>query len=591
MMQKIRLSRSFFDRCAILALLISAALLAGCSGSGKSAGEQSAAPSSAVQQSAKRPAPTADDKQEVALQHFLEGSTYDQKGEFAKAIIEYQDALRFKEDPAIHHAIAKDYMVLEKPELALESARKAVEGDSTNRQYRETLAQIYVNTLDLEHAIGEFQIIVRQDPSYKPGLLNLARLIQVTSPDSALVLYQRVVDRFGPDMSAYSQMAQIYTGQGKLDKAAATLKSMLEVDPDSYEIKKGLGDTYLRQDSADAALRIYGELIVLRPEDLELRASRTHAYLLKQDYASATAEFEQVMRNDSITVDDQIRFGQIFVVFVEKDSAVVPHAMKMFQEIQKRSPGDWRAYWFLGALDNIVKDDSAALKHFTKVTELAPQNADGWIGVASIYYDHEQFEKTIEILHQAEAKVPDEFRVHFLLGVAYQRSKQPQEARTSLERAITINPKSVDALSALGLVCNELGKMADSDTMYERALRLNPKNPLVLNNYGYSLAERNMQIERAYAMSKEAVRQEPQNQSYLDTYGWILYQMGRYGEAEKEIKRAVELGSTSAVIHEHLGDVYSKLDQQENAMTYWRKALEIDPSNASLKEKIQRGKL
>jgi Tfp pilus assembly protein PilF len=421
--------------------------------------------------------------------------------------------------------------------------------------------------------------------------LNLARLIQVQSPDSALVLYQSVIDRFGPDMSAYSQMAQIYSAEGKQARAAEILKSMLEVDPASYEVKKGLGDTYLREDSVNAALRVYDELVVLRPEDLELRASRTHAYLAKQDYASATAEFEQVMSRDSITIDDQIRFGQIFVSFVEKDSAVAPHALKMFHEISSRNPGDFRPYWFLGALNNVMKDDSAALKNFTKVTEIAPQNVDGWIGVASIYYDHDEFAKAIEVLHQAEAKLPDEYRVELLLGVSYQRSKQPQEARTALEKAVRINPKNVDALSSLGLVCNELGDLAASDTMYERALRIDPKNHLVLNNYGYSLAERNMQIERALGMSKEAVRQEPENQSYLDTYGWILYQMGKYTEAEKMIHKAIDLGSKSAVIHEHLGDVYAKLGRQEDAMIYWRKALEIDPANTGLKEKIEKGKL
>jgi tetratricopeptide (TPR) repeat protein len=571
-------------------ILLLALELAGCAGSGRS--DKPDAPAAAGTRTLpQRPEPTAEDRQDIALQHFLAGSTFDQKGEYANAIIEYQDALRYKEDPAIHHAIAKDYSLLEKPELALESARKAVELDSTNRQYRETLAQIYVNTVDVENATRQFAAIVRQDPMYKPALLNLARLIQLQSSDSALVLYQRVVDRFGPDMAAYSQMAQIYSAQGKQALAADILKKMLEIDPGSYEIKKGLGDTYLREDSVDAALKVYDELVILRPDDLELRASRTHAYLTKQDYENAAAQFDHVMTQDSITIDDQIRFGQIFVSFVEKDSAVAPHAIKMFQKIRERNPEDWRPYWFLGALDNIVKDDSSALKHFTKVTELAPWNVDGWVGVASIFYDHDEFDKAIEVLIRAKAKLPDELRVHLLLGVTYQRSQHPQEAKTALERAVNINPKSVDALSALGMVYNELGQMAESDTMYERALRVEPKNHLVLNNYGYSLAERNMQIERARTMSKEAIRQQPDNQSYLDTYGWILYQMGKYAEAEQQIRKAVELGSTSAVIHEHLGDVYYKLGQAEKAMTYWRKALEINPGNTALKDKIERGKL
>ena len=92
-------------------------------------------------------------------------------------------------------------------------------------------------------------------------------------------------------------------------------------------------------------------------------------------------------------------------------------------------------------------------------------------------------------------------------------------------------------------------------------------------------------------MSKEALAQQSNNQSYLDTYGWIYYQLGEYQEAELWVRKAIELGSTSPVIHEHLGDIYFKLSDKEKAMKFWQKALELDPNNRSLKEKIGKGSL
>jgi tetratricopeptide (TPR) repeat protein len=92
-------------------------------------------------------------------------------------------------------------------------------------------------------------------------------------------------------------------------------------------------------------------------------------------------------------------------------------------------------------------------------------------------------------------------------------------------------------------------------------------------------------------MSKEAVRQQPLNTSYLDTFGWIYFQMGEYEEAERYIKKAVDLGSTSTVIHEHLGDIYYKLSQKEKALEYWQKAVELDGNNTSAKGKLERGSL
>ena len=421
--------------------------------------------------------------------------------------------------------------------------------------------------------------------------MNLARLLQLRDPQSALPVYERIIERFGTGNDAYLQMAGIYGASHRLDKAAEALEKMLQSDPGNLEVKRALADTYLEADSVERALRIYSELVELRPDQVDLRAAMAHAYLLKQDYERATKQFDVVMKTDSVSVDDQLRFGRVFVSFIEKDSAVIPYAVKLLDQIRTSYPTDWRPYWFLGAISNLQKNDSDALSNYKKVKDLARSNPDGWVGIASIYYDKGKFQEAIEVLKEAKMIVPGDFRIHFLLGISYQRLHQPIEAATTLERAIQINEKSIDALSALGLVYDELKRPVDSDSAYERALRLDGRSHLVLNNYAYSLAERGLQLDRALAMSKEAVQQQPTNTSYLDTYGWIYYRLGRYGEAEQYIRKAVELGSTSAVILEHLGDVNAKLSRKEKAIEYWRRALELDSTNAGLKEKIEQGNL
>jgi len=195
------------------------------------------------------------------------------------------------------------------------------------------------------------------------------------------------------------------------------------------------------------------------------------------------------------------------------------------------------------------------------------------------------------LLNEAEKFVTDEYRIHLILGISYQRIRRPVEAATALEKALQLNSKSLDAASALGLVYNELQRYEESDTMYERALRIDTQNDLVLNNYSYSLAERGILLDRALAMSKRALAQQPENQSYLDTYGWIHYKLGDFKEAERWIRKAIELGSTSAVVHDHLGDVYYKLSEKEKAIDFWKRASEFDPTNETYKEKVRRGSL
>ncbi|MBI4548678.1 MAG: tetratricopeptide repeat protein [Ignavibacteriae bacterium] len=539
----------------------------------------------------KRTSDLSEPNTELALTHFLEGSLLDQKGDYAKAILEYQDALKYKKDPAIYHAIAKDYSLLGKHELAIQMGREAVRLAPANRTYQESLAGIYITAFDLGSAIKVYEEIIHIDSSYMVGWLNLARLYQLQKPNKAIELYEAVIDRFGPNADAYFQLVQLYSSMNKLDRATEALKGMLAFDPGNIEIKKALGDTYLRQGSVDTALKIYSELVELHPGNLEVRAAIAHAYLVKQDYEHAAEQFDIVLRKDTLSVEEQLRFGQIFTSFIEKDSAVVPYAVNLFERIRETYPDDWRPYWFLGAMSNIAKDDSGALENFKKVKELATSNPDGWVGMASVYYDRGNYDEAIAILTEAKNYVPDEFRVHFLLGVCYQRKHQPIDAASALEKALQLNTNHIDAISALALVYDEMKHYEDSDSLYERALRINAHYHLILNNYGYSLAERGIQLERALRMAKEAVEQQPENQSYLDTFGWVYYRLGRYEEAETYIRKAVELGSKSAVIHEHLGDVYFKMSKKDKALQYWQKALELDSSNQSLKEKIQRGSL
>jgi Tfp pilus assembly protein PilF len=160
-----------------------------------------------------------------------------------------------------------------------------------------------------------------------------------------------------------------------------------------------------------------------------------------------------------------------------------------------------------------------------------------------------------------------------------------------LEKARLINPKDVEAIGQLALVYEGLKKLDESDSLYEEALRLDPQNHLILNNYGYSLADRGIQLERALSMATKAIEAQPENTSYLDTIGWVYFRLGRYRDAETYIKKAISKGEASAVVYEHLGDVYFRLNEPDRALEQWNAALKLDASNMELKGKITRRSL
>ena len=53
----------------------------------------------------------------------------------------------------------------------------------------------------------------------------------------------------------------------------------------------------------------------------------------------------------------------------------------------------------------------------------------------------------------------------------------------------------------------------------------------------------------------------------LDTMGWIFYKMGEFEKAKRFIKASIDLNAdeASAEVLEHLGDVYDKLNNIDEA--------------------------
>jgi len=539
------------------------------------------------------PAETAqmDFRREVALTHFIAGSVYEVKGEYAQAALEYQEALRADTNHAMYFALAKCYSALNKPALALDAAREAVRMAPAKNEYRKLLADISAAAYDLDGAAAQYEEIIARDSSNADAWYNLARVYQVRKPLKALETYEHFTARFGPEWDVLLQTADLCNKLGQPQRAAAALRQMLELDPGNKELRRTLAQTEIRAGNLDEAIAVYGELRQSDPANLGYQAEIAGVWLLKKDYSRASEMFDPILKRDTVSVDVKIHIGELYYGQMEKDSTLVPVTKKIFEKIRDANPKDWRPYWFLGGIASSQKDDSLAVKNFRRVTELASWNADGWVFLSSVYLTKNDFQHTVGILESAVKAVPEDFRVNFFLGIAYSRVGKNPEAARVLEKARQISPRDTEAIAQLALVYDSMKRNDDSDSLYEEALRINPDFSLALNNYAYSLAERGLELERALGMARKALEGAPDNPSYLDTMGWIYFRLGRYRDAESYVKKAINKGEVSAVVHEHLGDIYFKLNDTDRALEHWNAALKLDENNSTLRDKITRRSL
>ncbi|MCK5452998.1 MAG: tetratricopeptide repeat protein, partial [Calditrichia bacterium] len=233
------------------------------------------------------------------------------------------------------------------------------------------------------------------------------------------------------------------------------------------------------------------------------------------------------------------------------------------------------------------EDFEEAEKYFTSLTEETPQNRFSWLFLAIIYNRQSQFQQSLLVLERSLNIHQNDVDLLAMYGSTLSQVDRDRDALPPLEKALELNKENTATITSIAAVYDKLEMWHKSDSLYKEALDKNPRNALLLNNYSYSLAQRDLQLERALEMVDRALEVDPDNGAYLDTKGWIYFKMGKFEDAQRFIQKALDSREESAEVLEHMGDIYYQLGQLEEAKIYWQKALDKDPQNFELTQKIQ----
>jgi tetratricopeptide (TPR) repeat protein len=127
-------------------------------------------------------------------------------------------------------------------------------------------------------------------------------------------------------------------------------------------------------------------------------------------------------------------------------------------------------------------------------------------------------------------------------------------------------------------------KEADKDLL--NALIVSPNDAYVLNYLAYSWLERDYKIEEAIEMLEIAYKAKSNDPYIIDSLGWAYYLTDNYLEAEKFLKRAVELMPDDPVVNDHYGDILWKLNRKIQARYFWSNVLKMDDAEEDMIKKI-----
>ncbi|MBR9979154.1 MAG: tetratricopeptide repeat protein [Bacteroidetes bacterium] len=471
-------------------------------------------------------------KADLALQTFVLGSTHEFEERYSQALVVYKRTLELDEHPAVHLAIAR-----------------------------------------VAHAVGD----------------------EITTAHHLL----RAREARPDDAATLRQLGELYSARKQADSALYILEELRRIEGDSEQLLLAMGGLYTQQRLLDEAASIYDTLRVQFPDNPSYALMLAEIEMNRGRWVEASALMLPLAADSAVGHEDRVQIGKIYFQRVLRHPEEISSATQVFERLVRDFPEDWRPLWFLAAtLFNAGAVDEA-LPSFEAVLLLSPANTEAGMILARAYLGQRRPNEALRTLqrlidHDAAAK--DTWN---LLAYTWSILGRNDRAAEALEEVRRQHPADIEILFTLGVTYAGLQRFDSSDALFEETLRQYDEQGVakderyyqLLNNFAFTLAEREIQLERALEMSRVTVDHSPANSVWCDTFGWVYFRLQRYEDALHWLRRALQLRDaseqSSATLHEHLGEVYRALNRVAEARSHWEEALRQEPENEALREKLR----
>ena len=370
--------------------------------------------------------------------------------------------------------------------------------------------------------------------------------------------------------------------------------------PENFTVQAPIG-VDIRRDYAEyhSGYKVEGDqLTTIR--DMKVLA-RELPYERRQDYAAFQRALEADQAQDIVLVNKTpgtvgIGGNQTATDLNESGIQALKNnnlqlAVELFQRVVQQEPKHKSAWNSLGRAYLGLNQNDQAIAAFKKQIEINPYdeyayNNLGLAYQAELKYDDaiKQFQKQIEI------NPLDPF-AHAGLGEVYVKQRKFADAVPELEKAVSLQPQNALLQISLGQSYIATKQTEKGMAAFEKAVSLAPM-PVTWNNIAFSLAEQDVQLERADKYADAAINsvetqlhdisldnlryQDLATASFLyniwDTKGWVEFKRGNLDLAEQYIAAALQ-ASGSGNIGEHLAEIYEKRGDREKAIHYYVLAL------------------
>lgn len=484
-----------------------------------------------------------------------------------------------------------------------------------------TLGRLYRTASNSVEAEKAYTQALSIDSNNEEALTGLAIVYSDVGDTKKAIEKLKQVTNKDPNPRTLAALASSYEQLHDNKSAAEVLKQALELDPENNRIKRALARNLLYSGSFDESLKYYTEIASEDPHDGEAQLRMSEIYREKHDFAKARAALDKAKTLDPDNLE--VRYDEVNLLAAEGQNDKAIESLKtILKDTERKSYSEAekanRANFLerLGELYRAANRYQSAIDAFRQIgdfdSDAAPRAAAEVVDTYRAAKDYKNARseadaaikkwpdnrmltmvhatllsdmgKTDDAVAELRKLVRGDHDVQTQLTIAgiYEKAKRYEDMGKVLddaEKAAESKPEKEMVAFTRGAMYERLKNYDAAEEQFRKVLEMNPDNAGALNYLGYMFADRGVRLDEAQKLISRALNLDPDNGAYLDSLGWVYFRLNRLDDAEQMLVRA--LGKMEdPTVHDHLGDVYSKLGRTKDAITQWQASLKEADSNA-----------
>jgi tetratricopeptide (TPR) repeat protein len=373
-------------------------------------------------------------------------------------------------------------------------------------------------------------LLLQQDEREDEALTLLNENPAAASAPQALMLHSRLL-----------------AADGQIDKAISLLQQGLRDSPDDSRMRLLLARLLVSEGELDAAAAQFTLLTQHNPDDLDLLLSLALINLEGEQFAAAAEQFERLLEADPENDTARYHLGIAYLALDRPDEALEA----------------WQA----------VQGDSDFLTSRLRISQLMAQQ--------------DQTDELALRLEADRAARPDVALQLYLIEIESLAPAHPTLAMQRVNAALQRYELDSNLLYTRAMLAEKLGQPDQLEVDLRQIIEREPDNSMALNALGYTMADRNENLQEALQMIEKAAALNPDDPAITDSLGWVHYRLGNLDLAEEYLRKAYAAYPDGEVAA-HLGEVLWVQGKQREARRIWADALKADPENELIPATRQR---